>query len=98
MTWEPPLEDNQNGIITSYTIRLYDIVADKTTLYQREGHHAQFVIDTLHPYYEYDVSVAAETVDIGPFSVIQRIRTQEDSKLTNAVVLLSSYRYFYYFP
>ena len=94
MTWEPPLENDQNGIITFYTVRIYDIVAGQTTLYQREGHHAQFVIDTLHPYYEYDVSVAAETVDIGPFSVTQRVRTQEDCKLINTILIL---RLFYYF-
>ena len=82
VTWEPPLDDDQNGMIMSYAIRLYGIVADQTTLYQREGHHSQFVIDTLHPYYEYDVSVAAETVDVGPFSVIQRVQTLEDCKLT----------------
>ena len=91
MTWDPPLDGDQNGIITSYTIRLYDIVADQTTLYRREGHHSQFVIDTLHPYYEYDVSVAAETVDIGPFSVIKRVQTLEDRKLTNAYLILTSY-------
>ena len=80
VTWQLPLPEDQNGIITSYTIQLYDTVTGETTLYLREGHHSQFLIDTLHPYYEYDVSMAAETVEIGPFSAAQRVQTLEDGK------------------
>ena len=82
VTWHPPLIQDQNGIITSYIIQLYDTVNDQTTLYEREGHHSQIVIDELHPYYMYDVSMAAETVDLGPFSTTQSIQTLEDSQYT----------------
>jgi receptor-type tyrosine-protein phosphatase Q len=78
VTWDPPLVHNQNGIIISYIIQLYDIVTGQTTLYEREGHHSQLVIDTLHPYYVYAVSMAAETVDLGPFSTSQSIQTFQD--------------------
>ena len=80
VTWEPPLAEDQNGFIASYVIQLYNTVTGQTVLYRREGHHSQFVIDTLHPYYEYDVSIAAETVAIGPFSTPQRVLTLEDCK------------------
>lgn len=90
VTWQPPLEEDQNGIITSYTVRLYDTVSGQTTLYQTDGVRSQFFISTLHPYYEYDVSVAAETVEIGPFSAIQRVQTLEDRKLLPLVAYLTS--------
>ena len=80
ITWNPPLADDQNGIITLYTIQIYSIETEVTTFYVREGHHSQFVLETLHPYYEYDVSMAAETVEIGPFSTPQRIQMLEDCK------------------
>ena len=80
VTWNPPLAQDQNGIIFSYTIWLQEIVTGQTTLFEREGHHSQLVIDNLHPYYEYDVSVAAETVELGPFSTAQRVQTFQDSE------------------
>ena len=82
VTWEPPLAQNQNGIIVSYIIQLYDTLNDQTTLYEREGHHSQLVIDTLHPYYVYDVSMAAATVELGPFSATQSVQTFQDSQYT----------------
>ena len=80
VTWSPPLEQDQNGIITTYIIRLYDTVNDQITLYEREAHHTQLVIDELHPYYVYNVSMAAETVELGPFSTTQSIQTLQDSQ------------------
>ena len=79
MTWAAPLVEDQNGIITLYYIRIFSTVTNETTLYLREAHHSQHVIESLHPYYEYAVSIAAETVDIGPFSTPQRFLTLEDS-------------------
>ena len=78
VTWEPPLPEDRNGIITSYTIQLYEIVTGQTSLIQREGHHTELLIDSLHPYYEYNVSIAAETVALGPFSESQTVWTLED--------------------
>ena len=80
VTWHPPLIQDQNGVITSYIIQLYDSVTGQTTLYEREGHHTQLVIDDLHPYYVYDVSMAANTVELGPFSAAQSVQTFSDSK------------------
>ena len=79
VTWAAPLVEDQNGIITLYSIQIFSTVTNETTLYQREAHHSQLVIESLHPYYEYDVSIAAETVDVGPFSTPQGVITLEDS-------------------
>ena len=80
VTWEPPLPDDHNGIITSYTIQLYERVTGQISLIQREANHTELLIDSLHPYYEYNVSIAAETVAVGPFSESQTVRTLEDSE------------------
>ena len=36
-----------------------------------------FAVDDLHPYYHYNVSVAAMTVDIGPFSFQVKVHMPE---------------------
>ena len=59
---------------------MYCNVSGQTTLYEREGHHSQLVIDTLHPYYVYNVSMAAETIKLGPFSKAQSVQIFQDSK------------------
>ena len=80
VTWSPPLPEDQNGIIRLYIVAVHNVLTQETTLYQRESHHSQLLVEFLHPYYEYDVSMAAETIEIGPFSPLQRVRTLEDSK------------------
>lgn len=78
--WSSPLAEEQNGIIVSYTIRVVNVLTEEIKLYQREGHHSEYLVESLHPYYEYDVSVAAGTIIQGPFSTPTRVRTREDSE------------------
>ena len=50
------------------------------------GEHSQWmspnvsslVVGGLHPYYQYDLVVAAVTIGVGPFSEVQRIQIPED--------------------
>ena len=72
------MPQDQNGVITFYVIELYDVVNGKTMVKRRESHHREIVIAGLHPYYEYNVSMAAETVAQGPFSKPLEVRTLED--------------------
>ena len=72
------MPEDQNGVITFYVIELYDIINRKKTIKRREGHHREIVIAGLHPYYEYNVSMAAETVAQGLFSEPLEVRTLED--------------------
>ena len=80
VTWIPPPPEDKNGIITSFIILVYNVLSGESMLYQRESHHSQLVVEFLHPYYDYDVSMAAETIEMGPFSQSQRVQTLEDSK------------------
>ena len=82
ITWQAPPLEEQNGIIQQYIIHLLEIPTNSDFTYQQEGQHRELVILSLHPDYDYECSVAAETiVGRGPFSDPFIITTHEDGKL-----------------
>jgi len=66
ISWEPPAIEHTNGLIRYYSIKLYEM---QTGLeYLIESNVSDKTITDLHPYYSYECSVAAFTVNIGPYS------------------------------
>lgn len=83
ITWQPPALEGQNGIITSYTVRLIEQPTDMIFTYQRGGSHTEIFITNLHPYYGYSCSVAAATsVGLGPYSAPFTLITHQDGQCT----------------
>ena len=79
LSWEPPLPEDRNGIITNYTINITEmetgtqsqLVADNTTI----------TALPLHPHYTYSCTVAAETsVGLGPYTALRAVQMPEDGK------------------
>lgn len=78
LSWQPPPLDNQNGIIANYTAnvtetetgRTFSVVTAQTTV----------TLSSLHPFYTYNCTVAAVTVDLGPFSAPVVLEMPEDGK------------------
>lgn len=81
MTWLPPLPMEQNGVLELYNITVHELNTGTTTRYWREADHNQLVISLLHPYYDYEVSIAATTVQTGVFTDPVTVRTLEAGKL-----------------
>ena len=80
LTWEPPVRDGHNGIITSYYIHILEVPTSRTFTFERPS-HTDLLIGSLHPYYDYQCSVAANTsVGRGPFTAPFIIRTDQDGK------------------
>ena len=77
-TWEPPLVPEQNGVIREYRINLTETNTG-TVLHFKSLEPFQMFTD-LHPYYTYEIVVAAVTVAVGPYSIPVQITTPEDSK------------------
>ena len=78
LTWDAPSYESRNGIISQYVIRILEDDTSTTTLY-----YSNTTITTvfgLHPFYIYKCSVAAATVDIGPYTAIITLQLDEDSK------------------
>lgn len=78
LTWSPPPADTHNGDIVLYIIT-YTEVQTGTTLDTMSSNTA-VTLGNLHPFYNYTITVAAFTVDLGPPSTSITIQTLEDGE------------------
>lgn len=85
ITWEPPPSGEWNGIIRSYTLIILEVVSNTTATYQQQAQQTQLLIEFLHPYYNYTCTLAAETIELGPFTSPLTITTDEDGKCVYTV-------------
>lgn len=83
LSWEPPLPEQRNGIITRYTVRVLDAQANNDFLIYTTLLNLTFPtgLVLVVPYRTYILQVAAETVvGRGPFSTDVTLNTPEDSE------------------
>ena len=66
LVWDPPPPEHQNGLIELYIIHI--MVAGTGDELQHMSVYNNTVIGPLHPFYTYKFSIAAYTVDVGPFT------------------------------
>ena len=76
-SWSPLEEEDINGVLQYYSLNVLEMVTGKMLSFQRNL--TQIVLPSLHPYYTYELSVAAATiVGTGPFSSPVRVITHQD--------------------
>ena len=80
ITWQPPAEEERNGIIRRYIINIKELNSGDE--YQLENASTEITVQDLHPFYRYSYSVAAETVALGPFTPASIIEMPEDGMLS----------------
>ena len=79
LTWEPPFEENRNGLIITYTVF---IVADDGTSLELTAAGTSVVATNLRPFTTYTCSVVASTsVGRGPTTPTFLLTTPEDGEL-----------------
>ena len=79
LTWEPPLDENRNGIITEYTAF---VTVDGGTAMELTTANTSLVVGNLRPFTTYSCSVAASTrVGQGPLTGTMLVTTPEDGKM-----------------
>ena len=78
LSWLPPLEGTQNGIIRSYIVHIREVDTDQLSYYNST--ETMLVVGPVHPYYNYECSVAAVTISQGPFSDTFLVETPEDGE------------------
>lgn len=86
LNWSPPPEESINGIISSYTISVYEQETEVNTTYSTIS--TAYIITQLHPFYTYHCSVAASTIAIGPFSDTTTIQTLPSGDCSSYLVFL----------
>lgn len=79
ISWSEPLEDYTNGIIRSYNVSAIEV--ETGTTITEKTLNTELTLSSLHPHYHYQVSVAAVTVESGPYSSPLSVITDEACKL-----------------
>ena len=82
ISWQPPSPELQNGIITAYNITVLEVETGDVFTYETHGSDIIFIVNSLHPYYWYNCSVAAYTIGQGPSSFAV-VRTHAQGKYNN---------------
>lgn len=72
ISWQAPLLELQNGDITSYHINVLELETGVVMSFTTVPTDSIYVVNSLHPFYNYNCSVAAYTIGLGPvdFSVV----------------------------
>ena len=69
-------------MITAYSVQVLEIETGRVFNYSTNGLLLQLFITSLHPYYKYNCSIAAETtVGKGPSNTVQVVTSQEGKLL-----------------
>lgn len=74
LTWDPPPFNETNGDIQEYRLTLSAVEEDSTLTIT--SNTTERIIGPLHPYYTYNISIQAVTVEPGP-PIIIIVRTLE---------------------
>ena len=79
LSWSPPPEEAHNGEITHYVIMVLEVQTGHS--FSSSSNTEEITLGNLHPYYDYSITVAAHTIEIGPSSSAINVRTSEAGKL-----------------
>ena len=66
LVWQDPPPEDQNGIIRIYFINITEEETGRH--FQLTSSAPHILVEFLHPFYTYVCTVAASTVNIGPYS------------------------------
>ena len=84
LSWDAPLEANQNGIIRQYHINVTEVdTARQWTLISMTN---TYLLNFLRPHYTYLYSIAAVTTSTGPYTQLFNFTVPPESKLIESCV------------
>ena len=79
LSWDAPLQANQNGIIRHYHINVTEVdTARQWTLISMTN---TYLLNFLRPHYTYLYSIAAVTISTGPYTQLFNFTVPPESKL-----------------
>ena len=78
LRWSPPEPIHINGIIDHYVVMVLEVYSNQTFVLVTKD--TSIHVGPLHPYYLYECTVAAYTVDLGPFSSPVSVQAGETRK------------------
>ena len=79
LTWNPPPDDQRNGIIINYVINVTVLETEENFILY--SNTTSLFVDGLRPFRTFECIIAALTnVGIGPYSAIFTLSTPQDGK------------------
>ena len=79
LQWELPAAIDINGIITKYVVNIVEVYSGQSYSLFTENMHVN--VGPLHPYYTYECSIAAFTIETGVFSSPINVTTLETGNI-----------------
>ena len=79
LTWAAPIPEEQNGIIQAYHITVTELETGGVLIFQTDETATLMIINSLHPFYTYNCTVAAYTIGLGP-STYAEVQTFSERK------------------
>ena len=79
LNWQLPPEENLNGVVRFYYVFVTELESGSS--YREDSNTTNHLVENLHPFYTYTLSVAAVTVAVGPTSDSIIVQTSETSEL-----------------
>ena len=79
LIWQPPSFESRNGVIQQYIIQIEEVNTGR--ILTATSNTTEVKIDNLHPFYSYTCRIAAETVQVGPYTTPITIQLDEDGKI-----------------
>ncbi len=86
LTWQALQEEDRNGFIQRYIIRV--TANDSDEVVEMYSTMLEATVSNLHPFTTYLCVVAAETIEIGPFTDSEAVTTPEDGESALNTLLL----------
>ena len=78
LSWDELPAENRNGIVRHYQVNVTETNTGKE--FELIAYSNELIVQDLHPYYTYNVTVAAHTVDIGSYSAVISYQMEEDGQ------------------
>ncbi len=79
LSWAPPPEGTHQGVIRSYKLNVTELATD--VKFSNDTENTQFVLDSLHPFYIYEIIIIAVTVEEGSNYTTVVVQTSEAGRL-----------------
>ena len=81
LSWEPPSPYDRNGEIVYYLIHMYEHETGRFWTLPVFNNRISAYVGSLHPYYNYECSVAAYTIGLGPYSESITLLTEQEGEV-----------------
>ena len=85
LAWEPPLAEEQNGVIQEFFINIS--VAETGDEFQQQLTNTTLIAEDFHPHYTYSLVISTVTVGPGPYSEVYTVQMPEDGRPLGCCIL-----------